>query len=349
MNPWFTVTYALVFVLILMETLVLRSVLRKTIWFRRFYGDTASREENAVHFTENSAPEFSLPLLESGKTLTACGLKGAPSILCFVSEKPAAWCQSLMPALHAWWHRMEGRVYLVCSGTEGACRDFASQYAHGFPLDKIIHDKAGLLARSFQVAVTPQAVELDANLKVKRYGRPESLELEPSNGEPLGGSEPSRHGMWPEDRPFSGAGFARVDTPISCVLSRFHLHSPLSLIPFYLAFRRVRRAAHDIAGLMEAVFLVEGPRTCYTLSLWKDDWSIVDFGRIRAHIDAANSAFDATYRTDAKRAEIWSAQFRLWAVSCHNLSWESVDLEAALGEQWRRREEVAHSKEQRVA
>jgi hypothetical protein len=145
---------------------------------------------------------------------------------------------------------------------------------------------------------------------------------------------------WPDDDPFSGAAFARVDTTISCVLTRFHLRSSWSLIPFYLAFRRVRRDARVIAGLLQASFLVENRRTCYTLSLWKDENSIMDFGSVRSHITAANSVFSGDY---GPRPEIWSAQFRMWAVSCHNLNWKGQDWQTHLGDQWERREKVARN------
>jgi hypothetical protein len=138
---------------------------------------------------------------------------------------------------------------------------------------------------------------------------------------------------WPDDRPYTGASFARVNTTVSCVLTRFRLRSAWSLIPFYLAFRRVRRDARDVAGLLQAAFLIEDMHTCYTMSLWNDDCAIVDFGGVRAHIFAANSAFGRTYREDLNRAEIWSAQFRLWAVSCHNLNWEGLDLQTVLADQ----------------
>ncbi len=153
----------------------------------------------------------------------------------------------------------------------------------------------------------------------------------------------SRPNNWPDDRPMSGAAFARVNTTVSCVLTRFRLNSPLSLIPFYLTFRRVRRSARGIGGLLKAAFLVENLRTCYTLSLWSNDWAIVEFGNVHAHIRAARSAFRPTHHKDANRPEIWSAQFRLWAISCHNLAWEGLDLQAMLAEEWRRREEVARS------
>lgn len=148
---------------------------------------------------------------------------------------------------------------------------------------------------------------------------------------------------WPEERPFSGAAFARVDTSISCVLTRFHLRSSWSLIPFYLAFRRVRKEARQVAGLLQAVFLVEDRRTCYTLSLWKDDQSIVRFGGVRSHIDAANSIFTSGSCNGRKGPEIWSAQFRMWAVSCHNLNWEGLDLKTHLADQWERREKMAQN------
>jgi hypothetical protein len=147
---------------------------------------------------------------------------------------------------------------------------------------------------------------------------------------------------WPEDRPFSGAGFARMDSQISCVLTRFRLRSVWSLIPFYLAFRRVRRASKEIEGLLKAEFLVENLTTCYTFSLWKDDSAIVDFStRVGVHGDVARPAFGLT-RRNLDRPEIWSAQFRLWAVSSYNLNWNGLNLQNVLTkQQWQKRQEVA--------
>jgi len=345
MSQLFTLTYVLLCCLILLETLVLCGVLRKAMWFQEFYSDSGRPDRSHKSYSgKNAAPKFSLPSLETGKHIQTIDLRGQSTLLCFVSPQPTALYRTLMAALHAWWHRMDGRVYLVCTGTIERCRQLVGAYANGFPLGKIICDEAGVLARNFGIDNTPQAVELDQNADVRRFGRPESLELgteDKKSGDAAEDTRDSGQLKWPDDRLMSGAAFARVDTTVSCVLTRFRLNSPLSMIPFYLAFRRVRREARDIAGLMEALFLFENLRTCYTLSLWKDDWSIVEFGRVRTHIDAANSAFSATYRGDLKRAEIWSAQFRLWAVSCHNLNWDGLDTQAALGEQWARREEVA--------
>jgi hypothetical protein len=146
---------------------------------------------------------------------------------------------------------------------------------------------------------------------------------------------------WPDDQPISGAAFARVDSTVSCVLTRFRLRSCLSLVTFYLRFRHVRNEARKVRGLLQAVFLVEDPHTCYTLSLWKEDRAIAEFGPLRSHIRAANSAFGPTYRKELSRAEIWSVQFRLWAVSSHNLNWEGLDLKQVLDEQRNRQRTVS--------
>jgi hypothetical protein len=114
------------------------------------------------------------------------------------------------------------------------------------------------------------------------------------------------------------------------------------MIPFYWRFRRVQREAREVTGMLKALFLIEDVRTCYTLSLWQDDAAILSFNtRARSHIDVANSAFGLTYRDDLKRPEIWSAQFRLWAVSCHNMNWQGLNLESILADQWSRRTSAA--------
>jgi hypothetical protein len=143
----------------------------------------------------------------------------------------------------------------------------------------------------------------------------------------------SNRSSWRDNLAFSGTGGARVESTVSCVLTRFRVRSPLSLIRFYISFCHVRRSSRRIAGLLQAIFLVENLHTCYTLSIWENEWAIVDFNtHVKAHIAAANSAFAPTFRKDS-RAEIWSAQFRLWAVSRQNLNWEGFDLQTILGEQ----------------
>ena len=127
----------------------------------------------------------------------------------------------------------------------------------------------------------------------------------------------------------SGAGYDRVQTSVSCVLTRFRTRSLWSTLHLYRLFRHVRRHTSEARGLMTALFLIEDLRTCYTLSLWRDEMAILEFNtKVRAHVDAANDSF--AHITFAEGGpQLWSAQFHLTGISPCNLRWEGVDVAAA--------------------
>ena len=124
-----------------------------------------------------------------------------------------------------------------------------------------------------------------------------------------------------------GTGYDIVDTNVSCLITRFEVRSILDIFRFYLLFRRIRARSKHITGLIATVFLVENPRTCYTLSIWRDKEAILEFNTsVLDHIVAANWSIRRLRRV-ASGVLLWSAQFRLSAVSQHNLNWEGVDVE----------------------
>ena len=51
-----------------------------------------------------------------------------------------------------------------------------------------------------------------------------------------------------------------------------------------------------------------------------------------ATLTAESDRFEKVFRKDLRRPEIWSVQWRLWAVS-HNLNWEGIDLRKLLAHQ----------------
>jgi hypothetical protein len=377
MEALFIASYALLGGLAVFQTLILNWILRETLRLRRLYISRLNKTKDPMlaQLPKGAdAPEFTAPLLSTGELINISSFKGYESILLFVNpDIPSPFYSQLPIVTHAWWHDTDGHLFIVCNGREESCRTFVNEYLVDFKGHKlpVILDEEGSITRSFLVKKFPRTVALDEDLRVSRYGEPApSKETEPEvdksqtesdlrgsaiNGSHVaakGGDEGQATGAWhiralkegdqpcdwPDSHPTTGAAFARVDTKVSCVLTRFRLRSAWSLLPFYLAFRRVRRESRKIAGLLQALFLIEDWRTCYTLSLWMNDCAIVDFGRVKSHITAANSAFGPTYRSDLQRSEIWSAQFRLWAVSSHNLRWEGFDLQPILGDQWERRE-----------
>ena len=382
MRGLFAFSYIALCGLIISQAVVLREVLLRTVKYKRLVTSIKpnSRVEEISWLRKGAPiPEFSAPLVGTTGILTKSDLQNRAAILLFISTlEDSSLYHQLSLAIHAMWHKMEGQLYVICRGTAQSCRRLVNQHLVAEFSEgqiPIALDSDGQITESFRIQSTPQAIELDANSRVLRYGRPESsasLVADEGNGHHVGpiainravlsesGSNNDhppkvvtktiRHSRnqssgqpcdWPDEYPSTGASFARMDTTVSCVLTRFSLRSVWSLIPFYLAFRRVRRASIQVDGLLKAVFLVENLHTCYTMSLWKNDCAIVEFGSVHAHVTAANSAFKPNWRSDSRRAEIWSAQFRLWAVSAHNLNWEGLDMQTVLADQWHKRAYVA--------
>ncbi len=326
MNTLFDFSYALLSSIVLLESFILREALRKTVEFKRLYSDFAKTVSWDLLRPGDRAPQFSALSGQLGAVQTS-DLAGSPSALVFVSPTTSELrpYKGFASFIHALWHKRDRHLYIVCQGGQGPCVQFVQSHVPGFPLDKTLMDEDGSIARDFRIKTMPHAIELDRDVCVERYGKPDIGDEDEQAVHP---DLPHKR-EW-SDREITGAGYARVDTSVSCMLTRFRLRSIFSLLKFYFAFRKVRDASRNIDGLLKALFLVEDLHTCYTLSLWKDDLAIVDFGNVREHIDAANSALGATYRKDLNRLEIWSAQFRLWGVSSHNLSWQGLDLSDAI-------------------
>jgi hypothetical protein len=129
-----------------------------------------------------------------------------------------------------------------------------------------------------------------------------------------------------EEHEADATGYQRVRTRASCTLTRFRVTSLLGLLRAYWSFRRVRAEAKKVPGLLATLFLIEDRHTFYTLSLWAEPRAILEFNTVvRAHVWAANGCFrDLEFQGDLP--QLWSAQFRLSAISPHNLQWAGVDL-----------------------
>jgi hypothetical protein len=128
------------------------------------------------------------------------------------------------------------------------------------------------------------------------------------------------------------AGEQPVDVPVICVITRFGLRSAWYLLPTYLDFRRVVRQARRSAtpGLLRAAFLVENPRTCYSLSVWTELNAIPRFGgTVHSHVDAARRVIGRVAFTPGRGPELWSTKWRLAAVS-NNLNWSEFDLRGVI-------------------
>lgn len=108
------------------------------------------------------------------------------------------------------------------------------------------------------------------------------------------------------------------------------------MVPTYLAFRRVARHARSSVGLLRSAFVIEGWRTCYSLSIWRHEDAIPIFGTaVQEHVAAARGVFGRLTFDSTNGPELWSTKWRLARVS-NNLRWDGLDLRSAIALEDRR-------------
>ncbi|HKN70852.1 MAG TPA: hypothetical protein VJX30_07480 [Terriglobales bacterium] len=171
----FAISYAVLWGFVVLEAVVLRETLRRTLWFTRRYSVSTQKIELVGLPHGAAAPDFSARLLGTGKMLRKAELEGHSTILLFVSPTNTSLPDhKLAVALHVWWHRVDGHIYLICIGSEQACCQHGRDLQiHGSgDLTPMIVDEDGQIARSFKIDDTPVAVELDEDLRILRYGWP---------------------------------------------------------------------------------------------------------------------------------------------------------------------------------
>lgn len=177
MKELFAISYALLWGFIVLEAVLLQNLLRRTVWYKQLHVDFRRHSMPEQLTMGMAAPEFTAPLLGTGRTLSTTNLKGLTTILLFVSplEASSSLYKNMVDSIHALWHKAGGNLFLVCSGGEEACRQIAlDHHLDGFRHGQIpvILDEGGRIAQSFHISKTPQAVMLDDDALVSRCGHP---------------------------------------------------------------------------------------------------------------------------------------------------------------------------------
>jgi hypothetical protein len=100
-----------------------------------------------------------------------------------------------------------------------------------------------------------------------------------------------------------------------CVTTRFRLKHFWMLVPMYLTYLRMRRDLKQAPGLIRYAFLLQNPVTCCTFSLWESEEAIITFSNVPNHIQGVR-------RAGRWCREIWSAYWRIDAISKHASQWQ---------------------------
>lgn len=100
-----------------------------------------------------------------------------------------------------------------------------------------------------------------------------------------------------------------------CITTRFRLRHFWLVLPMYLTYRQLRRDLNQSPGLIRYAFLIQNPVACCTLSIWESEEDVIRFSNVPHHVKAVRRA---------KRwcREIWSAYWRIDAISKYARQWE---------------------------
>ncbi len=132
-----------------------------------------------------------------------------------------------------------------------------------------------------------------------------------------------------EEHKVSLSPYQLVDKPLYCVLTRIRLRHFWALPLAIWMYLRVRRQAHRVSQLKQSCLLIENLHTFLILSVWDGEAGFRDFGTwVTSHVAAAHWTFSNVNVRNGKY-EVWSTQWRLWAIS-NNLSWDDFEVWSGL-------------------
>ncbi len=163
------VSYGALWALVIFELLVLREVLRETVWLKRLYEEHRKRRAADASRHGLLAPEFEVARVDGGRVSRA-DLLGRSHILLFLAPGDETSERVLATSLHGLWHKSEGGLWLVWCGDEAGWRR-QSAAVHGWDVPVLL-DENWRLRRGLLITTTPSAVMLDEEARVVRYGRP---------------------------------------------------------------------------------------------------------------------------------------------------------------------------------
>jgi peroxiredoxin len=158
----FYLSYAALWILVIMQSLVLLGVVRM-VYQTQQTGLTTGHLQSSGE----EAPRFSAVDL-SGTLIGNTNLTGHPRALLFVSPGCSS-CTATLAEMEALRHKAEDHVVVICQAEREDCIRLAEEQQISVP---IVADGDERISRLFKVSSVPTAVLIDENNRIQSYGQP---------------------------------------------------------------------------------------------------------------------------------------------------------------------------------
>jgi hypothetical protein len=166
--------FAAIWVVVAIETIVVLDVLRLTVRLKAEVYAAMPEPPQQDRLAGGTLVEFDAPDLVTGAVLRSADLRGAPAALLFITPQASESNSSewLLDTAAGLRHKGEGRLFVICAGSRGACSELSRLVGPDVPL---LHDEDGTVRGRFLVTSTPAAVLLDSDARIAQYGMPEPV------------------------------------------------------------------------------------------------------------------------------------------------------------------------------
>lgn len=169
MSTPFLVSYALLWVLVVFQTLLVIGLV-KALYERRDAGEAPTATESS-EMAGKPLPAFEVEDV-LGNRIASTALTKRDTALLFVSPDCTS-CAVTLQELQALVGRMEGEVVVFCLSAADRCASLAHRYELSVP---VVCDSERRIADMLHVSATPTAVLITAGGRIESYGHPMSAE-----------------------------------------------------------------------------------------------------------------------------------------------------------------------------
>jgi len=167
----FYLSYAALWVLIILHSLVLLGVVRIVYQLQQ----NGAISLDAGMSAGQEAPEFSAADL-AGTPVNSANFAGHLTALLFVSPDCSSCTKALRADMAYLKHKAQGHVIVVCRAGRHACLQLAGQFGLDVP---VVADEKEHISHLYRISTVPTTVLINDN-RIQSYGQPNGQELDQS-------------------------------------------------------------------------------------------------------------------------------------------------------------------------